>query len=297
MRAEAALGSPQKSTIVRLRPLPIPPWLRAGFQVTSAVAPGAAARVARKLFFTPQRLALAPEHAAVLERGNAFQLDVGGDTLVGHAWGKGPAVLLVHGWGGHAGQMTALVDPLVAAGFRPIAVDMPGHGPSGGELSSLVHFEGALARAAALFGPVRAVVAHSFGAASTVFALSRGLEVGGAVFFASPARFDSFWSRFRAGLGVSDGVWLRMMREAETWLNVRFDDISAAKLAPLRTNPLLVFHDPEDREVAYEEGQELVAAWPGAQLETVQHLGHRRILSDPACIAQTVAFIGTCQPL
>ena len=43
-----------------------------------------------------------------------------GGRVVGRAWGEGPTVLLVHGWGGHAGQMTPLVDSVVAAGHRAV---------------------------------------------------------------------------------------------------------------------------------------------------------------------------------
>jgi pimeloyl-ACP methyl ester carboxylesterase len=274
-----------------LRPVPVPAWIRAGFQVTSAVSSEAAARLAVKLFFTPQRMRPRPEERAVLSAGVRFTLEARGAPVVGWAWGSGPAVLLVHGWSGNAGQMTALVQPLVAAGFQPVALDLPAHGESGGALSSLVHFEAALGQAAALFGPVHGLIGHSFGAAAAAFALSRGLRVDRAVFFASPARFDSFWSRFRAGLGVSDAVWQGMVRHAENWLKVRFDEIAAAKLAPSLDVPLLVMHDEGDREIGYEEGVELVRFWPGARLKSLNGLGHRRLLKDPACIAEAVDFL------
>jgi len=34
-------------------------------------------------------------------------------------WGKGPTVMLVHGWSGRGAQLGELVEPLVAAGDRP----------------------------------------------------------------------------------------------------------------------------------------------------------------------------------
>src|SRR4051794_10369104 len=216
--------------------------------MTSAVAPGAAAHLARKLFFTPPRVAVRDEECAVLARGERFTLAVSGERVVGRAWGEGPTVLLVHGWGGHSGQMTSLVDPAVAAGFRAVALDLPGHGESAGSVSSLVHFASALVHAASLFGPVHGVVAHSFGAAGCAYALASGLAVERAVFFAPPLGFESFWARFRAGVGISQPVMDRMLRDAEGWLHVRFDGIAPADLAPRMTTPLLVLHDPEDRE-------------------------------------------------
>ncbi len=279
------------STNGRLRPVPVPPWLRTGMRVASTLAPAAAARLARKLFFTPLRARVRDEERAVLARGELFSLAVGGQRVVGRAWGEGPTVLLVHGWGGHSGQMTSLVDPAVAAGFRAVALDLPGHGESAGSVSSLIHFAAALVRAAALFGPVRGVVAHSFGAAASTYAISSGLAVERAVFFAPPAGFESFWARFRAGTGVSQEIMDRMLHEAEEWLNVRFDGIGPVDLAPRMTAPLLVLHDPEDREVPYEEGAELARRWPGAELRPAGGLGHLRILRDAGCVAAAVGFV------
>jgi pimeloyl-ACP methyl ester carboxylesterase len=281
----------EKSTTGRLRPVPAPSWLRAGMRLASALAPGTAARIASKLFFTPRRARVRDFEREVLSRGELFALTVRGDRVVGRAWGQGPTVLLAHGWGGHSGQMTAFVDPLVAAGFRAVAVDLPGHGESAGSVSSLVHFAAALSRAAALFGPVQGLVAHSFGAAGSTYALSCGLAAERAVFFAPPAGFESFWARFRAGVGVSQEVLDRMLRAAEDWLNVRFDGIAPRDLAARMTAPLLVFHDPEDGEVPFEEGAALARRWPGTELRPAAGLGHLRILRDERCVAETVEFL------
>ncbi|HEY0513618.1 MAG TPA: alpha/beta fold hydrolase [Thermoanaerobaculia bacterium] len=289
----AALAEPSQeiSTTGRLRPVPVPAWLRTGMRVASTLAPGAATRLARKLFFTPRRARLRAEEREVLARGELFSLDLDGRRVAGRAWGEGPTVLLVHGWGGHSGQMTPFVGPVTAAGFRAVAIDLPGHGESAGSVSSLVHFASALARAAALFKPVRGLVAHSFGAAASTYALSSGLPVGRAVFFAPPAGFESFWSRFRAGVGVSQQVMDRMLHDAEGWLNVRFDDLAPVDLALRMTAPLLVFHDPEDREVPFAEGRELARRWPGAELRPAAGLGHLRILRDERYVAEAVGFL------
>src|ERR1700730_8027904 len=97
-----AVPSSQNSTTDRLRPVHVPPWFRAGFRVAGAVAPGAAARLAPRLFFTPPRAPVRAEERAVLARGERFELAALGQRVVGRAWGEGPTLLLVHGWGGHS---------------------------------------------------------------------------------------------------------------------------------------------------------------------------------------------------
>lgn len=89
MDATLPLISPEKSTTGRLRPVPAPPWLRTGMRVASALAPGAAARVARKLFFTPLRARVRDEERAVLDRGERFEVEAGGGRVVGRVWAKG----------------------------------------------------------------------------------------------------------------------------------------------------------------------------------------------------------------
>jgi pimeloyl-ACP methyl ester carboxylesterase len=187
--------------------------------------------------------------------------------------------------------MGAMVAPLTAAGFRVIAADMPAHGESDGKLSSVIHFANALRELAARFGPVRGLVAHSFGAAAATYALASGLEADRAVFIAPPARYDSFWNRFQDALGMSQAVRLRLSADAEAWLGVRFDQVAPIKLAPRITTPLLVLHDAGDREVAFEEGIELASNWPGASLHRTEQLGHLRILRDPTCLATMVSFL------
>jgi pimeloyl-ACP methyl ester carboxylesterase len=282
---------PENSTTVRLRPVPAPAWLRTGMKAVSAVAPDLAAKLAHRLFFTPIRARVRDEERAVLARGEAFTLGPEGERVVGRVWGEGPAVLLVHGWGGHSGQMTALVEPLVAAGCRAVALDLPGHGASDGRVSSLVHGARALKRVAALFGPFEGLIAHSFGAAVSTYAITQGLPVRRAVYFAPPSRFETFWLRFRMGVGVSAAVMERMLRRAEEWLHVKFDGLSPVDMAPRMDTPLLILHDPGDREMPFSEGTELARTWPGAVLQRADGLGHLRLLRDPGCVAGAVAFL------
>ncbi|MEO8503542.1 MAG: alpha/beta fold hydrolase [Acidobacteriota bacterium] len=275
----------------RIQPLRFPGWLRNGFQGVARVAPQAAAKIAWRLFFTPLRARRTEAEDRVLDQAARFTLSTRFGTVQGYSWGRGPAVLLIHGWGGHAGQMTALVADLVARGFRAIALDMPSHGESPGRMSSLVHFSVALESAGEVLGPIHAVAAHSFGAAATAHALARTLRVDRVVFFAPPSHFESFWRRFRDGLGMAMPVWTRMVRMAEDWIGVRFADIQPRLLAPEQTVPLLVLHDRGDSQVLFEEGAELAALWPGARFVETRGLGHLRILRDRGCIGEMMEFV------
>ncbi|MGH8445744.1 MAG: alpha/beta hydrolase [Solimonas sp.] len=265
--------------------------LRTGFRLLDRIAPGLAARLAQRLFFTPPRAVLREDERRVLAGGWRSTLDYRGGHLVLWRWGSGPRVLLAHGWGGHGGQMTALVEPLVAAGHEVVIVDLPGHGLSSGDRASVLHFSEAIEQVADALGGIDTLIAHSLGSAGATLALSRGLAVRRAVYFAPPARFDAIWAQFREGLGMSTSAWERFRRRAEAWLGLSFADIVPADLAPHLRVPLLVIHGDRDREIPLREGEALQGRWPQSRLHRVDGLGHLRILKDAACVHEAVHFV------
>src|SRR5204862_3866036 len=112
--------------------------LRMTMRALELTAPGLGAALAERLFFTPPRSALAPAVRDLLETGDAFRVCVDGQRIAAGAWGRGPAVILAHGWGGSGGRLaTALAAPLVEGGVSAVAFDAPGLALSDGRTSSL----------------------------------------------------------------------------------------------------------------------------------------------------------------
>lgn len=69
-----------------------------------------------------------------------------------------------------------------------------------------------------------------------------------------------------------DEWWLR---ELEERVGVRIGQIDARRVASSLHLPALVFHDREDNQVAFSQGQELARAWPSASLIATDGLGTR----------------------
>jgi pimeloyl-ACP methyl ester carboxylesterase len=57
--------------------------------------------------------------------------------------------------------------------------------------------------------------------------------------------------------------------------------------------PLLLVHDRQDAETGWSDSEAIARAWPGARLVTTTGLGHRRILRDPAVVAEVTGFVGS----
>jgi pimeloyl-ACP methyl ester carboxylesterase len=268
-------------------------------RLTHSLAPALGNRLARTLFFRPTRLRPKAEEARVLARGARFTFPVEGLEVVARAWGSGPTVLLVHGWSGAMGQLTPLVEPLVARGHRVVAFDWPGHGESAGRASSLAHAVLVFPVLGGLVGPVHAVICHSFGAAATITALARqSLRPERVVLLAPAARLASYIERFSEALAMSDARRAGFASESEAWLGASFDDFEPLPRVAQLDCPALILHSADDREVDLREAEALHQAWRGSRLRRLEGLGHRRILRDEAVLAEAVAFaIGSAEAL
>ena len=264
-------------------------WLRAGFRLAATVAPPLAARWAERVFGSPPRLEarLSPVHAA----GHRFYVSSGVHRLAVWSWGDGPTALLLHGWAGRSEQLAAFVQPLLAAGFSVVAPDAPGHGGSTGESSSVLAFADTIAAVAARVGPVHAFVGHSAGAAAGALAMHRGVAVRRAVFLAPVASLTDVVRRFAWELHIPPWTAEVMRRRFEARLGVPMSQVDVPALARGASTPLLVFHDPADREVPWHDAAAIAQAWPGARLVDVPRVGHNRILREPAVVAQAVSFL------
>lgn len=272
--------------------------LRGTFRPLTAVSPELSARWAEFLFRTPPRYRQTEKERAFLARGHRSRVPFGRGSLAVWSWGKeGPAVLLVHGWAGHAGRLTAFVPRLVEAGFRAIAFDAPGHGLSSGWQSSLPEFAASIRAVSRETGPVVALIAHSFGAAAATLAMAEGLAVERALFLAPATDPDQYSGRFTNMLRISQPVRESMKRRLERRYGVRWSSFSLVERAAVMRVPLLVFHDRGDSKIPFRLGAAIARAWPGAELIATDRLGHHKILRDATLISRAVSFLSCARPI
>ncbi len=288
MSAPKPAAGPKKSTSVRKPRLAS---LRLAFRVLGATAPPLATRLAARLFSTPPRHKTSELEWLALARATSERVECDGASIATWSWGEGPRVLLVHGWGSRGARLHSFVEPLVAAGHSVVAFDAPGHGSSSGAVSSLPQFARAIMAVAQAAGGVEAVVAHSMGAPSTAFAMSRGLAIERAVFVAPAANPGAFTERFGQILAIPPHVLSAMKLRFEKQFDLRWEELDLPRLAPAMRTPLLVLHDRDDAEIPWSGGAEIARTWPGAELVTTAGLGHTRIVHDPEVVARAVAFV------
>lgn len=280
----------QKSTIVRIKN----DGMSAFFRYAEHVAPGLAGRVAKDLWFSaPPRMADQP----VPDGGEPFAVGAQGHVVRGLAWGEGPVVYLVHGWGGRGSQFGAMVAPLVEAGHRVVMFDGPSHGdsdpgPSGPRLTNGVELARALDEVFCRFGPAEAVVAHSMGTISTYLALRFGwLGTRRLVFIAPMVEALSLFDLFQGSLGFGARTRRAFDRAVDEYVGIPVSGFDARfQASQVDPVPTLVISDRGDRQTPYDAVVDF-AETIGAPLVTTEGLGHRKILRDPGVVARVVEFV------
>jgi len=284
MPKDAARPSLHNRTTVRIS------MLRGLFAALDRLSPTLGGAVSERLFFTPPPPRRS-EGERMLRRARRFTVRARRHRLAAWRWGTGPAIVMLHGWGGRAAQWTSFVAPLVRRGFAVVAFDAPGHGASSRAPSSAVDFARALEAVVDHVGGARAVVAHSLGSAAVALALRGRLRCRRVVFLGPAADPPSWVGSFADRLGLSPRIVERMRQRSERRLGVSWSELSIVRHASTLDTPLLVIHDRDDREVAWSDGSAIAEAWPGARLFSTTGLGHNRILRDPATVSEAVAFL------
>jgi pimeloyl-ACP methyl ester carboxylesterase len=274
------------------RAINIAPWrlARAYFRVASRFVPSLAQRHAERLFTAPPRYA----GRKPLVDGRRETVLSGRHSLA--VWQVGaasaPAVLLAHGWGGRGVQMASFVAPLLAAGYRVVWFDQPGHGESGSGPVALPDFVRAAEALAATHGPFTAAIGHSLGAAALGVALRRGMHLERVVLVSPPSSLGEYARNFARVLGIAPSIRDAMRGALERRYGVRFEEIDRIdELAQVEV-PSLFVHDSRDREVPIAHSLRLASRMPRAALVTTHELGHYRILREPAVVASIVDFVG-----
>ncbi len=246
-------------------------------------------------FFSPSQYEVKSAEQAVLEQGNSYRIPFDGGKLTVTTWGDdGPAVLLMHGWGGACAQMTGFVEPLLSAGYRVVAYDQPAHGESDGKITNLLEIASTMDLIKAKEGKFDAIIAHSFGTLITSYALvNRDFPPPSKLlYFGAFNRLLDSLPRFQVLANLPDELieGLRDMIYANFGRDV-LDAIVNETLTPQINVPALMFHDVVDNVTPIEDSRTIVKAWNSARLIETNGLGHRGALQSKEIHEEVVKFL------
>ena len=250
---------------------------------------------AYQAFFSPSQYEVKPRDRKVIEQGNNDRLPFDGGEVAVTTWGEaGPAVLLMHGWGGARAQMTGFVNPLLEAGYRVVAFDQPAHGESDGTMTNILEIAPTMDLIAEREGPFDAVIAHSFGTLITSYVLvNRDFPPPSRlIYLGSFNRLMDSLPRFQVLANLPDAIiaGLRDMIYANFGKDV-LDAIWNESMTEKIDIPALMFHDVVDNVTPIEDSRAIARVWKSARLIETEGLGHRGALQSADVHKQIVDFL------
>lgn len=262
------------------------------FPKLEAISTTLAARWFRHLFFTPFRYKLPEKEVEALKTAELYYENVGGKKIQVYAWGKGKAVLMVHGWAGRGTQFRKFIEPFTEQGFRVVAIDGPAHGRSEGRSTEIIEFANAIAAVYKREQAI-AIVAHSFGGVASLYAIQQGLPNTVQINIASPTIADEIIKAYLRALKGSARMGELFREYIIKRTGKRFEDFSSLEIikhVPSNLNLLLVY-DEDDVEVSMDHAYAIRKVFPQALLFETKGLGHNRILKEDKVINRCVTFI------
>lgn len=268
-------------------------FVRWFFPLLEKTLPFLAHRYFIKIFFTPLKYKTPEKELEWENKSQKFSVLASGKRIQCYGWGKGPVILLIHGWAGRATQFRKFIEAFTELGYRVVGFDGPAHGKSEGKKTNIDEFYEALKSIYKVTGEPVAIICHSFGGSAALFSAKEGLAVRKLINIASPTIGDEIINTYLRAINGSKSTGDYFKRYVMQQTGKTFDDYTSLNFIRNIKHEiaLLLVHDEDDKEVYLKHAQTLKEVYPAAQLLVTKGLGHTRILKDDRVIANCVTFV------
>ena len=271
--------------------------IRPFVRMSSLISPRLTGRLAFRLFCTPVGHAKVNGKSAAIRKAQAL-FETGEIARVTYGCGyvrtvrfsppgaSRGTVLLLHGWTGQGLFMAGFVEPLRAAGFSVLVMDMPAHGGSSGRMLTFPLAIQAITAAIRGDQPLAGIIAHSFGGSVALAAIGGGLDAFPPVLarrvvsIAAPSTMQVYGRHFANALGLTARGHRAFEDQVQVIAGKSMESFSGRDFLAKSKIPALIIHAADDKEIPVSDAHELAGAGAHVHLMTVEGLGHRRILAS-----------------
>lgn len=262
-----------------------------------SLAPEQANRRAFKLFATPMGPKPKPMEQAALDQAKTDTVAVEGNPITRYRWGNGTRkALLVHGWGGNGGSFGYYVQPLLELGYQVVSFDGPAHHTSTQKHTNLFDYSRVVYHFIKTEN-AETVLAHSFGCAAGAMALydhADAHSVRRIVLMGTPDRLTDVVGDFTRLMRFNDRKRIHLFN----YLSNRFRrSIYSVRMSEYLRHAhvphVLAVHDHADRIVPHANAEAVRRKVPGAQLMSIEKVGHYKMLWNEPVKQRVIDFIKT----
>jgi len=246
--------------------------------------------ITKRAFFTPAKYRINSAERSYLEHATAFEISVHDKTIQCWKWGRGPGILLVHGWSGRGIQLHGFIEPLIRAGYAVFTFDGPGHGESQGKTSSYFELTDAVRAfiSSSNGNNIKGVIAYSLGGSAVINGLAKENHSLEAVLIAPALKLKDVLHNTFTHHGVPQPIYQNLISKLEHKFGYNMHRDDPHKLVKEITPKILIVHDRNDLVIPYIDSKEVAEQIENVVLHTTRGLGHKRILNDSSVIDLTV---------
>lgn len=262
-------------------------------QILGVIRPTLGARFAFFLFFKPLRLKSHPLDLEKKQSGTQLDFVIAGKKTSAWYWGKGPVIILVHGWSSKGFHYRKFIDPLVEAGFTVVIPDLPGHVGSDGSSTNVLEFKETLRAIVDHFNEVYGLVGHSLGAMACILLLAENEVTVEKLVIANSAIYaDSIMTRFMEQIKGNVRIKRALLKRLSKKFNQDFAYYSTVeRIKDVKYLPeIMVIGDRDDKEISVDEAKKFAEVTKG-QLLITKTLGHNGGLKDDQVVKEVTKFL------
>jgi pimeloyl-ACP methyl ester carboxylesterase len=270
-------------------------FIRAKFNLLSAISKKNAAEQAFKLFCTPPSRDK-KKLPAVFQEAEKLHFRFSEYDIAGYRWNKGGQrkVLILHGFESSVVNFFSYIHPLVKKGYEVLAFDAPAHGRSSGKRVTAIIYRDLIKYVNEHYGPVQSYMGHSLGG----FVLSLALaemphdENYRVVFIAPSSETSTAITNFCKFIGLNDkvrkefeNIITRVSGHPVSWFSI------SRTLKNIQAK-ILWMHDEDDQVTPLKDALKVKEEnYPNIQFVITKGLGHSRIYRDPEVGRTIVDFL------
>jgi len=243
-----------------------------------ALYPSGAVKQVRRLLTSPQKR----PPPVIPNDINSQSVATHYGELMTYSIGHGPTILFVHGWSGSGSQFFDVMRAASKQGYRAVTYDHYKHGHSGGKecnyplfIHSLALLDDYLYNPKSLF----CVVSHSMGASA---ALDFFKESATPHFLIAPLFnfYEELETRVK-NIGIAPRLFEKIVSAIEDDYKVSVRDHDSMRDINLIKSPINIIHGKSDTLALYHFSKELANSNDNITLQSVDNVGHMRIINIP----------------
>lgn len=245
-----------------------------------------------KLLSVADRRKLSNCDTAFYNKGHKRKFNIKNSTFCTYTYGKGPAILMLHGWCCNGARWRIYVNQLVNLGYKVVVVDAPGHGNAPGKFLSVPLYIKGIIKILKSESKWHTVITHSLSGLIGIVAIrnsEKRYHPKKYIMMNTFSNATNLMVKFSQSLGISEKV----VEDMKVWLatNTEYslEELHVSKHFNNVDVQGLLIYDTKDKVVPSRESNLIIMQTKPIEVIKVEGLGHN--LRSSKIIKGVLSFI------